>query len=466
MSAAVISLNRHLRPDGPPATVEYRLNAPIRRCYNGALHGLSNQFLGGIFETLAGLGRKHMSSQKWIACIGVFLATGALLIAAFGPVNRDGDSGTDRASSPTPENTSPQPDASSNRDDDRTEAETLIVDEPAPAPEGMAWIPGGTFEMGNNDGPPDESPRHSVSLDGFWMDATEVTNAQFQQFVDATGYVTIAETTPKREDFIDQLPDVSVIPEENLVASSICFNKEFDREALRTDFALWPYQVWQAVKGASWRHPEGPDSSIEDRMDHPVVHVAWDDVMAYCKWVGKRLPTEAEWEYAARGGLIGKTYPWGDERNPDGKWLHNIWQGEFPFENKVLDGHEITSPVGSFSPNGYGLHDMSGNAWEWCLDFYRPDYYAKSPQRNPFGPKDSFDPQEPRMAKRVQRGGSFMCNANYCIGYRVAARMKGTPDSGAFHTGFRCVLTTGMRDAFDKAPARKVADTETSSAGS
>ena len=320
----------------------------------------------------------------------------------------------------------------------------LIVERPAAGPDEMVWIPGGTFQMGNANGEADERPVHAVTLDGFWMDATEVTNAQFRRFVDATGYRTIAERTPKREDFVGQIPDVSAIPEENLVPGSICFNPNFDRKTLTQDHPLWPYQVWQYVKGANWHEPEGPGSSIEDRMDHPVTHVSWDDAVAYCEWAGKRLPTEAEWEYAARGGLIGQSYPWGDERNPDGRWLNNIWQGEFPFENKNLDEFSATSPVRSFPANGYGLYDMSGNVWEWCSDYYRPDYYAFSPPRDPAGPADSFDPQEPGMIKRVQRGGSFMCNDNYCKGYRVSARMKGTPDSGTFHAGFRCVMTPAM----------------------
>jgi sulfatase modifying factor 1 len=202
---------------------------------------------------------------------------------------------------------------------------------------------------------------------------------------------------------------------------------------------LWPYRLWGYVKGANWAHPSGPDSNIDATLDHPVVHVNWDDANAYAKWAGKRLPTEAEWEYAARGGTEGQAYPWGNEQLPNGKWMHNVWQGEFPYKNENLDGFIESAPVKSFAPNGYGLYDMSGNVWEWCSDWYLPDYYAFSPRKNPQGPDYSNDPNEPGMPKRVQRGGSFMCNVNYCTGYRISARMKGTPDSGLRHTGFRCV---------------------------
>ncbi len=311
--------------------------------------------------------------------------------------------------------------------------------------------------MGDEKGQADETPVHNVTLDGFWIDKTEVTNAEFQKFVEATGYKTIAERTPKREDFIGQLADVSVIPEENLKPGSICFNENYDRKTLTRDHPLWPYQVWQYVKGANWRYPEGPESSIDDRLNHPVIHVSWDDAAAYCKWAGKNLPTEAEWEYAALGGKNGQTYPWGNELQPSGKWMANIWQGNFPDTNEVLDGYKTTAPVGTFPANGYGLFDMSGNVWEWCSDYYRPDYYANSPDRNPFGPTDSYDPNEPGMVKRVQRGGSFMCSDNYCIGYRTSARMKGTPDSGTFHCGFRCVVRARDFETYRNAPANKSA---------
>lgn len=319
-------------------------------------------------------------------------------------------------------------------------AADVLVQEPAPTPPGMCWIPGGTFTMGT-DNPqfPDESPAHRVTLDGYWMDATEVTNAQFAEFVKATGYITVAEKKVNREDLVGQVADVASIPEENLVAGSICFNSKFDPKTLRKDHPLWPYQVWKYVGGASWKQPEGPDSNLEDRMNHPVVHVAWDDALAYCQWKGHRLPTEAEWEYAARGGREGEEYPWGNDRTPDQKWMNNIWQGEFPLQNDVSDGFQHTSPAKSFPPNAYGLYDLSGNVWEWCSDWYQPDFYRHSRQRNPQGPPFSIDPLEPNIPKRVQRGGSFMCSDNYCLGYRVAARMKGDTQSGTFHCGFRTV---------------------------
>ena len=351
------------------------------------------------------------------------------------------------ALAPTPNQTSVKTPTASGESE-----EPLLVDEPGPTPEGMVWVPGGAFVMGTDDYPgpnrpnpdkikPDEYPAHEVEVDGFWIDETEVTNQQYKEFVDATGYVTFAERVPTKEDFVKAGVDPSLIQEEMLKPGSIVFNDDFNRENLRTDFGGWEYQVWQIVDGADWKHPEGPDSSIEDRMDHPVVHVNWDDAMAYCQWAGKRLPTEAEWEYASRGGPHndGGKYPWGNEREVGGEYMANYWQGVFPTERLVHDGFKTTSPVKSYPPNKLGLYDMSGNVWEWCADYYRHDYYANSPRRNPQGPSDSFDPQEPGIIKRVQRGGSFMCNVNSCTGYRCGARMKGEVTSGTFHNGFRCV---------------------------
>ena len=353
---------------------------------------------------------------------------------------------------PDPKPAADQPSSASQKKDGKTPgvetigAVDLVSEEPeSKRPIGTVWVPGGAFQMGSDGGQRDELPMHTVELDGFWMDATEVTNAEFKRFVDATGYKTIAEKKPTKEDFAAQLTpeQLANINEADLQAGSVCFNPKFDRASFPQDRrpnAAEIYLVWKYEKGANWLHPKGPDSNLEGKMNHPVAHVAWDDCVAYCEWAGKRLPTEAEWEYAARGGEQGKTYPWGDNREIDGKWMANIWQGKFPFKNYAHDGFEETSPVKSYPANPYGLYDMSGNVWEWCHDFYRPDYYIESVKRNPTGPRDSFDPNEPRVPKRIQRGGSFMCNVNYCTGYRVAARMKGDLQTGTWHCGFRCVV--------------------------
>jgi formylglycine-generating enzyme len=296
-----------------------------------------------------------------------------------------------------------------------------------PSGEEMVWIPGGTFWMGSEDGEKDELPVHEVTVKGFWMDKTEVTNEQFAQFVRATSYITVAERKPDPKDFPGAEPD-------DLVPGSIVFSPPPGEVPLHNHYAWWRY-----VPGANWRHPEGPQSNINGRERHPVVHVCWEDAAAYAKWAGKRLPTEAEWERAARGGLDRQRYGWGSEQKPAGRWNANIWQGRFPNENTNEDGFRGTAPVGIYPANGYGLFDMAGNVWEWCADWYRPDYYAVSPKENPPGPADSYDPNEPGVAKRVMRGGSFLCSDLYCIGYRPSARMKSSPDTGLSHTGFRCV---------------------------
>jgi formylglycine-generating enzyme required for sulfatase activity len=303
---------------------------------------------------------------------------------------------------------------------------------PGQAPEGMVWIPGGEFWMGSDESDfTDARPWHRVYVSGFWMDKTEVTNEQFEKFVRATGYVTIAERTPTREEF-------PTAPQENLVAGSVVFTPPDQAVPLDNHLQWWSY-----VKGANWRHPIGPDSDLKGKEKYPVVHIGYDDALAYCKWAGKRLPTEAEFEFAARGGLDRKPYAWGDEFRPGGKWMANTFQGHFPDKNTGEDGFVGTAPVGSFPPNRYGLYDIAGNVWEWCSDWYRPDYYKiladKGVARNPQGPPDSFDPSEPGTKKRVHKGGSFLCTDQYCKRYEPGGRGKGEPDTGTNHLGFRCV---------------------------
>ena len=305
----------------------------------------------------------------------------------------------------------------------------------ANAPDGMIWIPGGEFVRGSdNPDMRDAQPRHLVTVDGFYMDRTAVTNEQFARFVDSTNYVTVAERTPEAKDF----PGA---PPEKLVAGSVVFSPPSGPVPLDNHLRWWNY-----IKGASWRHPDGPQSNLEGRENYPVMQVAWDDAVAYCKWAGKRLPTEAEFEFAARGGLENKKYVWGNVLKPSGKWMANIWQGQFPYKNTEEDGYVAAAPVGSFPANGYGLHDMAGNVWEWCADWYRTDYYmklasAKASAKNPQGPDDSYDPSEPGVAKRVMRGGSYLCTDQYCTAYEVGARGKGAPDSGTNHLGFRGVVS-------------------------
>ncbi len=325
---------------------------------------------------------------------------------------------------------------------------------PAPAPSGMVWIPGGEFSMGctdpradlcgGNEPMDDARPVHRVALAPYWMDRTEVTNAEYARFVAATGYITFAERKPRAEDYPGATAD-------QLVPGSVVFSPP--REAVPLDNAL---RWWRYVPGADWRHPSGPNSSIVGHEQDPVLHVAYVDAAAYAAWAGKRLPTEAEWEFAARGGLTGARYTWGDELTVNGRWMANIWEGAFPHKNSEDDGFIGVAPVASFPANAYGLHDMAGNAWEWCSDWYRPDAYARAQSdasggvvRDPRGPaeSESFDPQEPGMPKRVQRGGSYLCTDQYCTRYMVGTRGKGAVDTGSNHVGFRCV-----RDASPVAP--------------
>lgn len=311
------------------------------------------------------------------------------------------------------------------------------------APPGMVWIPGGEFTMGTDDdlGWPDERPAHRVRVDGFWIDETEVTNAQFAEFVAATGYQTTAEKPPDLEEIMSQVPPGTPPPDPSLlVPGSLVFVPPPAEPDNFEDVSQW----WKWVPGADWRHPEGPQSNIEGREHHPVVHVSWYDATAYCAWAGKRLPTEAEWEFAARGGLEGQPYTWGDaEPGAGGRWQANIWQGDFPWNNEALDGYAGTSPVKSFPPNGYGLYDMAGNVWEWCQDWYDATIYQRRAGAkvidNPRGPKRGFDPANPFAPARSQRGGSFLCHDSYCWRYRPSARHACSPDTSSSHVGFRCV---------------------------
>ncbi len=310
-------------------------------------------------------------------------------------------------------------------------------------PNGMKWIPGGEFQMGSNEGQPNEQPVHKVRVKSFWMDETEVTNAEFRKFVEATGYVTLGEKSFDPKDYPNAPPGT-------LDAGSLIFKKS-DGPVPLTDHMQW----WEFKAGSDWKHPEGPDSNIVGRDDHPVVCISWDDANAYAKWAGKRLPTEAEWEFAARGGLKNSTYAWGEDFAPEGALQANLWQGDFPQENTAEDGFDTTAPVKSYPPNGYGLYDISGNVWEYVQDWYDPDYYIRSPEFSPMGPtkeqvldptariRPNADPR-PQLATtphKVIRGGSFLCNDCYCKGYRPSARQITDTITSTNHTGFRCVQT-------------------------
>lgn len=310
--------------------------------------------------------------------------------------------------------------------------------------ENMVFVPGGTFNMGARDNEfarADEYPVHPVKVSSFFMDLHPVTNAQFRKFVEETGYVTTAEKDIDWEEFKKQLPPGTAKPADSLLqASSLVFTPAEKRVNLN-DVSNW----WTWVRKANWRQPEGPGSNIDGKDDYPVIHVSWQDAMAYASWAGKRLPTEAEWEYAARGGNDDYIYSWGYERVNQGAPKANSWDGEFPFYNSQQDGFEFLAPVMQYAANDFGLYDMAGNVWEWVADLYHHDYYqtfnTKKISNNPQGPSTSYDPLEPNVRKRVIRGGSFLCNDSYCSGYRAAARMKSTEDTGMSHIGFRCVVS-------------------------
>ncbi len=311
---------------------------------------------------------------------------------------------------------------------------------PGKAPAGMVWIPGGEFSMGTGEGSAtvcgghdearDARPIHRVYVDGFWMDKTEVTNEQFEKFVKATGYKTIAEIAPTKEEF-------PTAPPENLVAGSTVFTPTREPVPLNNMF-----QWWRFVHGADWRHPQGPGSDIKGKEKYPVVQVAYLDALSYAQWAGKKLPTEAEWEFAARGGKSGAPYTWGDEFRPRGKYMANTYQGTFPVKDSGADGFAGIAPVAKYSPNEYGLNDMAGNVWEWCSDWYQADFYKqlvvsnKGVFRNPTGPVSL--PKHVEQL-RVHRGGSFLCTDAYCTRFIVGTRGKGEVNTAANHLGFRCV---------------------------
>ncbi|WP_271783769.1 formylglycine-generating enzyme family protein [Aquimarina algiphila] len=322
------------------------------------------------------------------------------------------------------------------------ESKEIKVEIPKDGPSGMVWITGDQFTMGalENDSyaRTDEKPAHEVKVSGFWMDINEVTNSEFRKFIEATGYVTTAEKKPDWEELKKQVPPGTPKPHDSmLVAASMVFTP-VDTDNL-FDWSQW----WSWVKGANWQHPQGPESSIEGKEDHPVVQVSWDDAQAYLNWVGKRFPTDAEWEFAARGGLQNKLYPWGNDTNISA--FGNTWQGTFPLYNSLKDGYFTTAPVRTYQPNGYGLYDMAGNVWEWTSDWYNVTYYKESADQgvieDPKGADKPFDPRQPYTPQRIQRGGSFLCNNSYCSSYRASARMHSSQDTSQDHVGFRGVMT-------------------------
>ena len=309
---------------------------------------------------------------------------------------------------------------------------------------GMVWIPGGIYDMGASDSDrmalSHEKPKHTVKVDGFYMDETEVTNAQFSRFIQATNYITTAERPVDWELIKQQLPPGTPKPHDSLLLpGSLLFKKTKESVPNLYDFSQW----WRWTNGANWKQPEGKGSSIDGKDNHPVVHVSYEDAMAYCHWAGRRLPTEAEWEFAARGGKRDKIYFWGDLTDKLSSYV-NSWEGEFPVDNTQADGFEKSAPIKTYPPNGYGLYEISGNVWEWTSDWYSSQYYQyckeNSITNNPKGPKEAFNPNNPYIDERVIRGGSFLCNASYCASYRVSSRMATDPNTSLEHLGFRTVM--------------------------
>jgi formylglycine-generating enzyme len=312
--------------------------------------------------------------------------------------------------------------------------DTVVENERTPPFTNMNWIPSGSFQMGSKDHYPEEAPVHVEKVEGFWIDQFAVTNEEFSRFVSETNHVTLAERAPNAEDYPGAKPEL-------LVPASVVFVKPKSRVDLSNHYNWWIY-----VPGADWRHPEGPDSSIAHRAQHPVVHLAYEDAEAYAKWIGKEIPTEAEWEYAARGGLDHATYAWGEELTPNGKHMANTWQGEFPYQNLGGDGFERTAPVGKFPPNGYGLYDMIGNVWEWTSSWFSSRHPVLNTCCGTVSQKanreESYDSQMPdiKIPRRVIKGGSFLCAPNYCQRYRPAARMAQPIDTATCHVGLRLIV--------------------------
>lgn len=313
----------------------------------------------------------------------------------------------------------------------------------AASPKGMVKINGGRFYLGNNDptAHPSESPAILTEVHDFYMDKTEVTNKQYQEFVDATGYTTLAERKINWSQLKEQLPPGTPKPHDSVFEpGSLVFTPPSTKVELQ-NISNW----WSWVIGANWKHPQGPDSTIKRKENLPVVHIAYEDAEAYAKWAGKRLPTEAEWEYAAQAGNSNTAFAWGNELTPSGKYLANFFQGNFPYENTQNDQFEKSAPVGSFPANKFGVYDLIGNVWEWTSDWYRSDTYKMyqnknfSVCKNPTGPRASYDPNEPYTVKKVIKGGSFLCSQDYCSNYRPNARFSTAIDSGQEHLGFRCV---------------------------
>jgi len=327
----------------------------------------------------------------------------------------------------------------------------IVVNQPenTTAPDGMVWIAGGAFLQGavtqDKEAMDHEKPAIEVAVDGFFMDVTEVTNAQFAKFVKETGYITTSERKIDWEEMKKQVPEGTPKPHDSILRpGSLTFKKTKSSVANLYDFSQW----WKWTIGASWQHPNGPDSTIKGKDDYPVVQVSFEDAMAYCEWAGKRLPTEAEWELAARGGTNGTTYLWGDDATVLSKQA-NTWEGEFPVANTKADGFELRAPVKTYPANAYGLYDMAGNVWEWTSDWYNTNYYKETAGQNqvlqnPQGAGTPYTANNPYAKEKVIKGGSFLCSASYCASYRVSAKMGSSTDSSLEHTGFRTVTSVGM----------------------